>query len=217
MRKRPQRSRKRAALGWLGIFCLLVLACDWLGLYHLTPGGALRDTEQTFFTGKTTVEAGFWGEGGERLLLSQNEQTMLVSLATWSPLRGFEAGFPLLVERTDAAVDAGWGCYSWDTEENYYPYLIGGCVNDPRVVSVEVELRRPLAVEPRLREEAVLLEKQTAKLRPGKDGRTYFLLDLGIREEFPIDFWAIARDAGGAEVSCRKVEDFMSLVEKLLS
>ena len=51
----PVRTRRQRALAWLLAVVLLLLANQWLGLYCLTPGQALCQTERTYGIDSTEV------------------------------------------------------------------------------------------------------------------------------------------------------------------
>lgn len=213
MKKGHLGNRKRSALCWLAALAAMMLLCDWTGIYGLTPRSALRRTEELFFTGRTTVEASFRGHGGHRIILSQNEEVVLCSIASWYPRRGFQegapllgyrSGFPLLLERTDQMADAGYAWYDWDTESSYYPFLVAGCVNDARVTVLEIQLPGPDGGEAFV---------WPVELQEAGDGRRYFLLDVGVLSALPEAVWLEGQDIAGNEIGRQKLEYGVSMVE----
>lgn len=166
MRKKRTVTRKRSALRWLAALCLLVLFCFWTGLYGLTPQSALRQQGRDWFLEELTLvdsvknpyETEF---GAGRVLAAENDGYLLLGLARWTPWRGWQPGSAWPRERTDGTVDAMFVCYSWDFEEDLYPCLVFGIVNDQSVD--RVTLHGPDG------------RQEDAELRTGRDGRRYFL------------------------------------------
>ena len=150
LRKKRLPTRRRRALRWLAALVLLVGACHWLDIYILTPDRALRRQEQYFATGRTELDAvvrdAYRTDSGVGILTaSQNDEVLLMGLSHWSLFEGWMPGFAWPVERTDGAVDVyaayySWE-YSWESGPNCNPYAVYGCVNDPRVTTVELTVR----------------------------------------------------------------------------
>ena len=150
LRKKRLPTRRRRALRWLAVLVLLVGACHWLDIYILTPDRALRRQEQYFATGRTELDAvvrdAYRTDPGVGILTaSQNDEVLLMGLSHWSLFQGWRPGFAWPVERTDGAVDVyavyySWE-YSWESGPDCNPYAVYGCVNDPRVTTVELTVR----------------------------------------------------------------------------
>ena len=146
LRKKRLPTRRRRALRWLAALVLLVGACHYLDIYRLTPDRALRRQEQYFATGRTELDAvvrdTYRTDSGVGILTaSQNDEVLLMGLSHWSLFEGWMPGFAWPVERTDGAVDVYAAYYSWESGSNCNPYAVYGCVNDPRVTTVELTVR----------------------------------------------------------------------------
>ena len=145
LRKKRLPTRRRRALRWLAALVLLVGVCHGLDIYSLTPDRALRRQERYFATGRTELDASIReayrsGPGIGILTSSQNDDVLLMGLSHWSLWEGWVPGFAWPVERTDGAVDVFAAYYSWESAPNCNPYAVYGCVNDPRVNTVELTI-----------------------------------------------------------------------------
>lgn len=168
MKQKRMTARRRSALRWLAALCLLALFCIWTGLYGLTPQSALRRQGRDYYLEEMTlvdsVDDGHGTDFGvSRILAAENGGYLLLGQVRWTPWRGWQPGAAYPVERTDGAVDALAVCYSWDFEEDFYPHLVFGRVNDRRVA--QVTLQKPDG------------QRVEASLRTGRDGRRYFLAE----------------------------------------
>lgn len=170
MRKKGTATRKRSALRWLTVLCLLVLFCHWTGLYGLTLRSVLRQQGRDYYLEKLTlvdsVENPYETDFGTgRVLAAENGSYLLLGLAWWTPWRGWQPGGTWRQERTDGAVDTMVMFYSWDFEGDFYPLVVFGYVNDPQAVRVTLRWA-----------DGQLMD---AALRTDKDGERYFLETCG--------------------------------------
>lgn len=199
-------SRRRRALRWLAALVLLVGLCHWLGIYTLTPGRTLRRQERYFDTGRTEADAVFrdaWlqGSGVGLVTATRNEKVVMLGLRRWSLLRGWLPGFAWPVKRIGGTVDAAAAYYSWDAEMELVPYVVYGCVNDPRVTAVKLTVREQTLEGEFLREYELEPEIRTAD-----DGQRYFLETFEAGSLCAISYRTYGE---GAEAAGRI--DFMSL------
>lgn len=175
LRKKRLPSRRRRALRWLAALVLLAGLCHWTGIYPLTPDRALRRQERYFAAGRTEADVvlrdPYLQESGVGLVTaSRNETAVMLGLRRWSLLSGWQQGFAWTVGRGGGTVDTVAGYYSWDPEESFYPYVVYGCVNDPRVTAVKLTVREQTLEGDFLREYELEPEICTAD-----DGQRYFL------------------------------------------
>ena len=140
----PVRTRRQRALAWLLAVVLLLLANQWLGLYCLTPGQALRQTERTYGIDSTEVWTRVETPQAEdetlrHWMLSYNQKSVLLSTLTFAPRTGWNCQAVTLVTEQEEPVSAGYGDYCNETEAGYETgYLFFGIIRDPGITEVEI-------------------------------------------------------------------------------
>lgn len=177
-RKRAMPSRRRRALRWVAVLCLLVAVCHFTDIYVLTLGRTLERQDRYWLTGPTeldeVVRDPYCREGVGVVTASWNDRVVSLGLSSWMPLRGWLPGFSWPVERTGGAVDAVAVYYSWDADSSRYPYVVYGVVNDPSVTEVRLTYRE----RPRLTDNWGPVRELPIELRTGDDGHRYFLVNF---------------------------------------
>ena len=142
--RRPVRTRRQRALAWLLTVVLLLLANQWLGLYCLTPGQALRQTERTYGIDPTEVWTRVETPQAEdetlrHWMLSYNPKSVLLSTLTFAPRTGWNCQAITLVTEQEEPISAGYGDYCNETEAGYETgYLFFGIIRDPGITEVEI-------------------------------------------------------------------------------
>ena len=135
--------RKKVAMRWAAVLCVLVILCGLTDAYGFTRSSVLRRQERFYFVQEAQLieclpDAYEKRIGKGEILAAKNDHVLFLGMARWTPWKGWQPGFAWPVERVGNLVDSMYAYYSWDSEGNVYPYVVFGVVNDPRVDAVKV-------------------------------------------------------------------------------
>ena len=208
-RKRPVYSRRRRALPWIAAAVLLVLANQWLNLYCLTPGQALRRAEKTYGIGSTEI----WtrldtpqaeDESLRHWLLSWSQDEILLSTVQFDFRTGWSCKPVTLVQEDGAAISAGFGEYCNETETGYETgYLFFGSIQDPAITEVEVSAYHESLSE--TEDGCILLQSPEQRVRVSNTD----FVTLGERQVFLV-MLPLVVDPGGSTTFTHEVTGFRS-------